>query len=185
MRWCCTVPLISNALQYSPASTTVRVEVTGDAEEALLSVHNDGSSLSLEQQEHLFEPFYRGPKLWCSATLGWGLGLTISKHLVEQQGDASGWSPQSSRGLPSLSPCLLTRERERERSSERMALEQEPVQEELPVASCKASYHHCQPIEEACALRKCRRTHHAEQGVCEESANEPRERNKSRSKQRA
>ncbi|MBO0792766.1 MAG: sensor histidine kinase, partial [Ktedonobacteraceae bacterium] len=50
------------------------------------SVHNDGSSLSLEQQEHLFEPFYRGPNLWCSATLGWGLGLTISKHLVEQQG---------------------------------------------------------------------------------------------------
>ncbi|MBO0779366.1 MAG: HAMP domain-containing histidine kinase [Ktedonobacteraceae bacterium] len=78
--------LISNALKYSPTSTTVRVEVTGDAEEALLAVHNDGSSLSLEQQEHLFEPFYRGPNLWCSATLGWGLGLTISKHLVEQQG---------------------------------------------------------------------------------------------------
>ncbi|GHO47828.1 sensor histidine kinase [Ktedonospora formicarum] len=78
--------LISNALQYSPAHTTVRVEVCTKKEEVLLAVHNDGSFIAPEQQEQLFEPFYRGDHVWHSAITGWGLGLTISKYMVEQQG---------------------------------------------------------------------------------------------------
>ncbi|GLV61065.1 hypothetical protein KDH_78820 [Dictyobacter sp. S3.2.2.5] len=77
--------LIRNALQYSPPHTTVRVEVYSNEREALLGVHNDGSFIAPEHQEHLFEPFYRDPNIWNSAITGWGLGLTISKYLVEQQ----------------------------------------------------------------------------------------------------
>jgi signal transduction histidine kinase len=48
--------------------------------------HNEGSVLSKEQQETIFEPFYRSPDAQSSATPGWGLGLAISKEIIVQHG---------------------------------------------------------------------------------------------------
>lgn len=82
--------LVANALKYSPAHTPVRVEVqkpgsiTRAIYEVILAVHNEDSVLPPEQQETLFEPFYRGPKVQSSATPGWGLGLAICKEIVVQ-----------------------------------------------------------------------------------------------------
>ena len=76
--------LVSNAIKYSPEDTVVQVDVYPDATRAFLSVHNDGSFLSQEQQKAIFEPFYRTPEAEQSATQGWGLGLAISKEIVEQ-----------------------------------------------------------------------------------------------------
>jgi signal transduction histidine kinase len=83
--------LLTNALKYSPANTLIRVEVSQRPavvlpviREALLAVHNEGPVLSKEQQETLFEPFYRSPEAHSSATPGWGLGLTICKEIVMQ-----------------------------------------------------------------------------------------------------
>jgi signal transduction histidine kinase len=83
--------LVSNALKYSPANTLIRVEVSqrpGEVilaiYEAILAVHNEDSVLSREQQETIFEPFYRSPKAQSSTTPGWGLGLAICKEIVMQ-----------------------------------------------------------------------------------------------------
>lgn len=76
--------LVTNATKYSPAQTMIRVEVCQRSQEALLAVHNDGSVLSHEQQTAIFEPFYRSPEAQASATPGWGLGLAISKEVVER-----------------------------------------------------------------------------------------------------
>ena len=40
--------------------------------------------LSKEQQEAIFEPFYRSPDTQSSEVPGWGLGLAISKEIIVQ-----------------------------------------------------------------------------------------------------
>ncbi len=76
--------LVSNALKYSYANTVICVDVSQKAGEAILAVHNEGPVLSQEQQENIFEPFYRSPDAQSSATPGWGLGLAISKEIITQ-----------------------------------------------------------------------------------------------------
>ena len=76
--------LITNALKYSPANTPIGVEISQRLGEAILAVSNEGPVLSKEQQENLFEPFYRSTEARSSATSGWGLGLAISKEIVLQ-----------------------------------------------------------------------------------------------------
>jgi signal transduction histidine kinase len=50
----------------------------------MIQVHNEGSAIAIEQQEHLFEPFYRTPDAQSSSKTGWGLGLAICKEIVER-----------------------------------------------------------------------------------------------------
>jgi len=76
--------LITNALKYSPANAPIGVEISQRPGEAILAVSNEGPVLSKEQQENLFEPFYRSPEARSSVTPGWGLGLAISKEIVLQ-----------------------------------------------------------------------------------------------------
>jgi signal transduction histidine kinase len=76
--------LVSNALKYSPTNAQVCVEIQQGSGEAILAVENEGSVLSKTQQESIFEPFYRCPDVQSSAIPGWGLGLALSKEIVEQ-----------------------------------------------------------------------------------------------------
>lgn len=78
------INLIGNALKYSPENTVVRVEVKQQQQQAILSVHNDGPPLPQAQHESIFEPFYRAPGAQSSSVQGWGLGLSISKEIIEQ-----------------------------------------------------------------------------------------------------
>ncbi|WP_236038398.1 sensor histidine kinase [Ktedonobacter robiniae] len=74
--------LVSNALKYSPKNTPILVEVSQRPGEVILAVNNESPVLTKEQQETLFEPFYRSPEAQSSATPGWGLGLAICKEIV-------------------------------------------------------------------------------------------------------
>lgn len=78
--------LVSNAVKYSPQETTIQVRVSLEGTHVMLQVHNECPTLSPEQVEHLFEPFYRPPEVEYSPIPGWGLGLTISKAIVERHG---------------------------------------------------------------------------------------------------
>ncbi len=81
--------LISNALKYSPASTTVAVRVAKSTEqpgEVVVSIHDEGAGISEEEQKHIFERFYRGHRSTNGGEKGLGLGLYISHEIVAQQG---------------------------------------------------------------------------------------------------
>ncbi len=78
------INLVSNAAKYSPGNSVVRVCVSREATNLILMVHNDGSAIPQEQQMHIFEPFYRAPEAEDSSIQGSGLGLTISKEIVER-----------------------------------------------------------------------------------------------------
>ncbi len=84
--------LISNALQYSPESSTVFVSVTGEGEDVLISVHNDGDPIPAENIDGIFDALTRGQsgEVWPRGAANLGLGLYITKKIVlAHQGDIS------------------------------------------------------------------------------------------------
>jgi len=80
------INLVTNAVKYSPENTIIRVCASLESPHVILTVHNDGPAIPQEQQIHIFEPFYRTPEAELSSIQGWGLGLSISKEIVEQHG---------------------------------------------------------------------------------------------------
>lgn len=78
--------LVSNAIVYSPELSRITVRVSARSTHLLLRVHNEGPELSREQQERLFEPFYRTPFAENAHREGWGLSLAISKEIIERHG---------------------------------------------------------------------------------------------------
>lgn len=78
------VHLIENALHYSFEESPIHLDVYADERNLLLQVTNEGIGLSHEQQELVFEPFYRAPFAQDVFPKGWGLGLTIGKAIIER-----------------------------------------------------------------------------------------------------
>lgn len=76
--------LISNAVKYSPAGSTVQVVVRANDGQAELLVCDEGVGLSPQQQARLFEPFYRTED--SSGVRGSGLGLSISRTIAALHG---------------------------------------------------------------------------------------------------
>jgi two-component system sensor histidine kinase KdpD len=73
--------LLENATKYTPDGTLIRIggEVSGD--NLLVTVSDNGPGLPKGQQDSIFEKFTRGSRE--SATPGVGLGLAISRAIVE------------------------------------------------------------------------------------------------------
>lgn len=78
------VNLVSNALRYSAEDTLVKVSVLQHHDIGIIEVQDNGIGIPMEQQTHIFEPFYRGPEEQVSAKSGLGLGLAICKDIVER-----------------------------------------------------------------------------------------------------
>jgi signal transduction histidine kinase len=76
------INLVTNAIKYSPQNMPIQVTAKENHTHAIAQVHNNGSVIPQEQQERIFEPFYRLP----SNEEGSGLGLAISKEIVERHG---------------------------------------------------------------------------------------------------
>lgn len=78
--------LVINAIAYSAEQSTISVNIHEESTHIVLQVHNEGNELSQDQQARLFEPFYRTPSAETIHRDGWGLGLTLSKEIVERHG---------------------------------------------------------------------------------------------------
>ncbi len=75
--------LCENAIKYNKAGGSVTVTVTNTAEYAVLSVRDTGIGIPEEEQERIFERFYRVDKSHSKALGGTGLGLSIVKHAAK------------------------------------------------------------------------------------------------------
>jgi len=85
--------LIDNAIRYSPENTTVGVGIRQRDGYAQISVTDQGPGISAEEQERVFERFYRVDSARSRQTGGTGLGLSIVKHvLANHGGEVSLWS---------------------------------------------------------------------------------------------
>ncbi|MBI4493372.1 MAG: sensor histidine kinase, partial [Chloroflexi bacterium] len=78
--------LLSNAAKYGSPSTEIRVEVARRKAEVEVAVANQGPGIPPEDLPHLFTRFYRARQARAERAAGLGLGLYISKGLVEAHG---------------------------------------------------------------------------------------------------
>jgi GAF domain-containing protein len=78
--------LISNAIKYSREGGHVLVKCVAHDDDVIVSVVDTGLGISVEDQERLFERFYRGSDPVKIRIPGTGLGLYVSKGLVGRHG---------------------------------------------------------------------------------------------------
>jgi two-component system sensor histidine kinase SenX3 len=85
--------LVSNAIAYSPRGSLVSISRRRRGDNIEIAVTDRGIGIALEDQERVFERFFRGDKARSRATGGSGLGLAIVKHVAANHGGSIGvWS---------------------------------------------------------------------------------------------
>jgi signal transduction histidine kinase len=80
--------LINNAIKYSPSNTEIQVWVRQEDGAAVVCVIDQGPGLSAEEQVRIFERYFRAEAGRRAPGSGLGLGLYISRQLVEHHGGA-------------------------------------------------------------------------------------------------
>ena len=78
-----TVILLSNALKYSDDGGRITVSLKARGKQRELRVFNTGEPISAEDQEHIFDRFWRADPAHGRETGGHGLGLAIARSIVE------------------------------------------------------------------------------------------------------
>lgn len=78
--------LIGNALRHTPAGGQVEVKVRRTGRGVEVTVRDSGEGIRAEDLPHIFERFYRGEKSRSRATGGAGLGLAISRGIIQAHG---------------------------------------------------------------------------------------------------
>jgi two-component system sensor histidine kinase/response regulator len=102
--------LISNAIKYTPAGGKVSVTLDDKGEWAVGTVEDTGIGIAAEDQEKIFEEFYRTPQAKEMEPRGTGLGLALVKRIVEGHGgtieveSALGQGSQFTFRLPLVNP---------------------------------------------------------------------------------
>ncbi|WP_448902606.1 ATP-binding protein [Eubacterium sp.] len=74
--------LVENAIKYNVTDGWVRVSLNADHQYFYLKVADSGIGIEDDQQEHIFERFFRVDKARARETGGTGLGLSITKNII-------------------------------------------------------------------------------------------------------
>jgi two-component system phosphate regulon sensor histidine kinase PhoR len=78
--------LLDNAAKFSPPGSAIDVKAERAGNEVLLSVRDRGPGISPEHWSRVFERFYKVDRARPREAGGFGLGLAITKHLVQVLG---------------------------------------------------------------------------------------------------
>jgi signal transduction histidine kinase len=81
------INLVSNAIKFSPASTSVAISAKRENGHVVVSVVDKGPGVRKEDQERIFSKFCQVDK---GSGKGFGLGLAICKLIIEAQGGTIG-----------------------------------------------------------------------------------------------
>ena len=80
--------LVENAVRFTPAGGSVRVELSPHGREVGVSVADTGRGIDPEDLPRVFERFYRADASRDRSTEGAGLGLAIARQIVEMHGSS-------------------------------------------------------------------------------------------------
>lgn len=107
--------LLDNAIAYTAPGGIIRVSVERHDGRARIAVADNGAGIALEEQERVFDRFYRADRARARATGGTGLGLAIARALVQAHGGEIGLTSVPGSGatvwftLPLASPSRSSR----------------------------------------------------------------------------
>lgn len=82
--------LISNAWKYTPPEGHIAINARALDRFVYLEIRDNGIGISLEDQVHLFTQFFRAEDQIVRDQQGWGLGLNVTKRLVNLMGGEIG-----------------------------------------------------------------------------------------------
>lgn len=92
------INLLSNAVKFSPRSTAVTVGLARNNDRLEISIRDQGPGIPEDFQPRVFEKFARDATVEASGTDGFGLGLCISKGLVEQMSGSISFETDATSG---------------------------------------------------------------------------------------
>jgi signal transduction histidine kinase len=78
--------LVGNAQKYGPEGGRITIALEQHADDVCLSVTDDGPGIPTDEQERIFDRFYRAQLTTSNGPIGSGLGLPIARALVELHG---------------------------------------------------------------------------------------------------
>jgi signal transduction histidine kinase len=84
--------ILDNAIKYSPIGSTIYFNLARHNQLVSLQIQDFGIGMSEVDQEHLFEPFFRGSNI--EKVPGLGLGLVIARNLVDMHSGEIDWVSQ-------------------------------------------------------------------------------------------
>jgi len=117
------VQLLDNAFKYSQPGTAIGIDLQSRNGFAYVRVRNQGRSVRREEQERIFERFFRGSETEHRAP-GTGLGLYVARKIVRAHGGSLELDPDDASGDASgdaTTFCVKLPIREDERQHERKA----------------------------------------------------------------
>lgn len=78
--------LLDNACQFSPPDRPIHIQITRQGHRVTLAIQDQGVGIAPEQQQRIFEPFYRVDPSRAKTTGGVGVGLAIARTLTQGMG---------------------------------------------------------------------------------------------------
>ena len=113
--------LVSNAIAYSPPGSPVSISRRRRGDNIEIAVTDRGIGIALEDQERVFERFFRGDKARSRATGGSGLGLAIVKHVAANHDGSIGvWSKPGTGSTFTLSIPAMPADQDDDDESEQL-----------------------------------------------------------------
>ncbi|MCX8061862.1 MAG: GAF domain-containing sensor histidine kinase [Anaerolineales bacterium] len=90
--------LLTNAIKYTPGGGSIWLRLRRENGSIRLEFQDSGIGIAPEDQQRLFEQFFRSEDRAVREEQGWGLGLNVAKQLVELMGGSIGFSSQLGQG---------------------------------------------------------------------------------------
>ena len=90
--------LIDNAIKYSKEKGMIKIFIKKQGRNVYVGVKDTGVGIPREEQKYIFQKFYRSRNVNELQTKGSGLGLYITKSIVESLGGKIGFSSEENKG---------------------------------------------------------------------------------------
>lgn len=90
--------LIDNAIKYSPEGGTVKISLKKEKGFFLITISDEGVGIPRQQQGKIFNKFFRGSNVIKLETDGTGLGLFITKNIIEKHDGSISFVSQENQG---------------------------------------------------------------------------------------
>ena len=84
------INVIDNAIKYGESQSVIHINGVRKTDFVWLAVRNRGKALDPEEQEKIFEPFYRTDKAYSREQGSAGLGLSICRKIMEEHDGSIG-----------------------------------------------------------------------------------------------
>lgn len=80
------INLLSNAIKYSPDNGTIVIKAENDHKEVVIFVADNGYGVPSRAKEDIFKKFFQADSIMSQKVGGSGLGLTITRGIVQKHG---------------------------------------------------------------------------------------------------